>query len=184
MADGCESCKLISKQCSDLKFEVALLNKKLNKLIESLSGEKREVFCQTDYFYSYISSSSQTDIDKPSQNFANLSVQTDEIQTDEIDQSSNVLMDLPTSVEDVQTVALYESFVNAQQLTASEKPSDSITTNHNRISRPILDASTVSHVTLNDQPFSKFDLIELDRDIEFDVTLGNRLVKYYTGQVY
>ena len=88
-------------------------------------------------------------------------------------------MDLPTSVEDVQTVALYDIFVNAQQLTASEKPSDSITTNHNRISRPILDASTVSHVTLNDQPFSQFDLIELDRDIEFDVTLGNRLVKYF-----
>ena len=42
MAAGCESCKLISKQCSDLKFEVALLNKKLNKLIESLSGEKRK----------------------------------------------------------------------------------------------------------------------------------------------
>ena len=179
MAAGCESCKLISKQCSDLKFEVALLNKKLNKLIESLSGEKREVFCQTDYFHSCISSSSQTDIDKPSQNFANLSVQTDEIQTDEIDQSSNVLMDLPTSVEDVQTVALYDIFVNAQQLTASEKPSDSITKNHNSISCPILDASTVSHVTLNDQPFSQFDLIELDRDIEFDVILGNRLVKYF-----
>ena len=172
MAANCANCDLLKNQCLELRSELALLNSKLDKLLESVCvNENCEVACQTEA--------------KPNDDHNDIESQTSCISYIEVGCQADMIFpnQCQTSVKTMsgcsQTESIYHLNVNSAIDTPSNnKPEFFQYLNNQQV------ADTISHVPLPDQPFSDFDILELNKDIVFNQQLGSRSACYFGDYSY
>ena len=157
MDSSCQNCVILKNQCLELKDEIAHLSKKLNKLLELVCKEGREMACQTEVIIPHNHVECQTNV---------ISYKVAECQTDE-EYSVSVNPSNPTSKSNFSQTELHHSLVDNVDVPLQQR-----------------NVVNVSHTSLPDQPFSKFDINKLEKEIIYNQNLKNRSTCYYGDYSY
>ena len=154
---SCENCQTLTDQCNELRKEIFLLHKRLDKLTQIITHESHVVACQTDMI-------SQS----------NVSCQVESGHSDQACQthtackSSCTMTESDIAPNDSQIITehqndiLFGIFMQADQA------------KKNQSSPKIVPCSF-----LQNQPFSEFDFDLLDKDINFECKMNNRSTCYF-----
>lgn len=164
----CKNCISLSQQCADLREDIVVISKRLNDLISSLSEEKVEVACQT--ISSLKCATTQTECDHILES-VNSSTQTE----------SDLFCRNGEALSHDANASLFDIFMSANH---GQLPQNSLNQLHETSSSKLLaevnnPPHIVTHTILKNQPFSNLSFVDLDREIEYDYSLGNRSVCYF-----
>ena len=163
MDPNCSNCELLKNQCLELKSEIALLNTRLDKLLESVYHKKHEVGCQTE-FVSY-EVECQTDMDSCLGHDVGCLSESQTISINNSTQTEPSHSDT-TACETVSDYLSSQVGVHKQQQVTQHYPVN------------------ISHISLPNQPFSNFDIEQLDKDIVYDQKFSTRSTCYFGEYPY